>query len=168
MPEDAPTMEPITYEPIGVIRSPFDDPEGMPIQPTGAADTKGVLALEEAYAPALADLEGFSHCYVLYHFHATEGSASLSVEPFLDDRKRGLFATRAPQRPNSIGLSVVAIETVRDAEVVVRDIDVVDGTPLLDIKPFVPAFDVPASTSSGWVEASTDSPESTRADDRFL
>jgi tRNA (Thr-GGU) A37 N-methylase len=97
-----------------------------------------------------------------------EGSAPLSVEPFLDDRERGLFATRAPRRPNPIGLSVVAIETVRDAEVVVRGVDVVDGTPVLDVKPFVPAFDVPASTSGGWVAASSNSPESTRSDDRFV
>ena len=168
MREDAPTMESVTYEPIGVVRSPFDDPEGMPIQPAGAADAKGVVELEETYAPALADLEGFSHCYVLYHFHAAEGSAPLSVEPFLDDRERGLFATRAPRRPNPIGLSVVAIETVRDAEVVVRGVDVVDGTPVLDVKPFVPAFDVPASTSGGWVAASSNSPASTRSDDRFV
>ncbi|QGN07743.1 tRNA (N6-threonylcarbamoyladenosine(37)-N6)-methyltransferase TrmO [Halorhabdus sp. CBA1104] len=160
------TDSPITIEPIGTIHTPFDSPEGMPIQPAGA-DTEGAVELQPAYAPGLADLAGFSHCILVYHFHESHGDASLRVEPFLDDVERGLFATRAPQRPNGIGLSVVTIESVDEETIHVQGIDVVDGTPLLDVKPFVPAFDVPDDTETGWMDASQADVHTARADDRF-
>lgn len=155
------------YDSIGVIRTPFDSPEGMPIQPVGAADTTGTVEVDEPYGEGLKDLSGFTHCILLYHFHVASDTISLQVEPFLDDETRGVFATRAPQRPNPIGLSVVEIASVTAHEVTVRGIDVVDQTPLLDIKPFVPDFDVPGAADTGWLDASKAAIRSQRADERF-
>ncbi|MFD1632823.1 tRNA (N6-threonylcarbamoyladenosine(37)-N6)-methyltransferase TrmO (plasmid) [Haloplanus ruber] len=156
------------YEPIGVIRTPFESPDGMPIQPVGDAAAEGTIGLREAYVDGLKDLNGFTHCILLYHFHESGDATPLEVEPFLDDGRRGVFATRAPQRPNRIGLSVVEIESVTDDTVIVNGIDVVDRTPLLDIKPFVPDFDVPSDPDTGWLTASESTIESKRADRRFL
>lgn len=158
--------EALALEPIGTIHTPFERPEGMPIQPAGA-DAAGTVELEAAYADGLADLDGFSHCILLYHFHESPADAPLSVEPFLDDAERGLFATRAPRRPNGIGLSVVSIKSIDGATIEVTGIDVVDGTPLFDVKPFVPAFDVPENVETGWMDASAGEISSRRADDRF-
>ncbi|MFW5977736.1 MAG: tRNA (N6-threonylcarbamoyladenosine(37)-N6)-methyltransferase TrmO [Halohasta sp.] len=157
-----------SYEPIGVIRTPFESPDGMPIQPIGDAAVEGTVELEKAYADGLEDLDGFTHCILLYHFHASDDAAPLEVEPFLDDERRGVFATRAPQRPNPIGLSVVEVESITDETVTVNGIDVVDRTPLLDIKPFVPEFDVPSDVDTGWLTASESTIRSKRADERFL
>jgi len=157
-----------TYESIGVIRTPFESPDGMPIQPVGDAAVEGVVELKEAYVDGVKDLDGFTHCILLYHFHASGDGAPLEVEPFLDDEPRGVFATRAPQRPNPIGLSVVEIKSVTDGNVIINDIDVVDRTPLLDIKPFVPDFDVPNNVDTGWLNASNSTIQSKRADERFL
>ena len=158
----------ITYEPIGTIRTPFESPQGMPIQPVGNASSTGTVELRDEYADGVADLDGFTHCILLYHFHASTDAVSLQVEPFLDDEPRGVFATRAPQRPNPIGLSVVGIESVADGNVSVNGVDVVDRTPLLDIKPFVPEFDVPSDADTGWLTASKSTIQSEQADDRFL
>lgn len=158
----------VEYEPIGTIHTPFDSPEGMPIQPVGSEAAVGTVELDPEYGDGLADLAGFSHCILVYHFHAAEGASSLRVEPFLDDVERGLFATRAPRRPNSVGLSVVGIEAVEDRSLTVRGVDVIDGTPLLDLKPFVPEFDAPAGAESGWLADSPRTARSERADDRFL
>ena len=157
-----------SFESIGVIRTPFDSPDGMPIQPVGADSVTGTVEIEEQYADGVADLVGFSHCILLYHFHASGDDAPLEVEPFLDDERRGVFSTRAPQRPNPIGLSVVAIESVTEQELTVNGIDVVDGTPLLDIKPFVPEFDTPSEVHTGWLNASESTIRSEQADERFL
>jgi tRNA-Thr(GGU) m(6)t(6)A37 methyltransferase TsaA len=157
-----------SYESIGVIRTPFESPEGMPIQPIGADSVTGTVEIEASYVDGLADLAEFSHCILLYHFHASDDDAPLRVEPFLDDERRGVFSTRAPQRPNSIGLSVVAIESVIEKELTVSGIDVVDGTPLLDIKPFVPEFDIPSEVQTGWLDASESTIRSEQADKRFL
>ncbi len=155
--------DPVEYEPIGLIRTPFDDPEGMPIQ-ARAADAAGRLELAERFEAGLADLEGFSHVVLLYHFHRSE-SATLTVTPFLDGTQRGVFATRAPARPNSIGLSVVRLAGVEATTVAVEGVDVVDRTPLLDIKPFVPEFDVPTDAAAGWLEGRE--ADGVSADDRF-
>ncbi|WP_136688828.1 tRNA (N6-threonylcarbamoyladenosine(37)-N6)-methyltransferase TrmO [Halorhabdus amylolytica] len=160
------TNDHVTYEPIGTIHSPFESAVDMPIQPAGT-DARGTVELRDAYAEGLADLDEFSHCILLYHFHESPDDAALSVEPFLDDRPRGLFATRAPTRPNNVGLSVVAIQAVADATIDVTGVDVVDGTPLLDVKPLVGAFDVPESVSDGWIADSDDAVADRRADDRF-
>jgi len=151
-----------------MIRTPFKSPDGMPIQPVGADTTEGIVKIDSSYADGLADLGGFSHCILLYHFHASGDDAPLSVKPFLDNERRGVFSTRAPQRPNPIGLSVVSVESIEGRELTVGGIDVVDGTPLLDIKPFVPEFDVPSETETGWMDASESTIRSEQADERFL
>ena len=157
-----------SYKSIGVIRTPFESAEGMPIQPIGADSVTGTVEIEASYADGLADLAEFSHCMLLYHFHASSDEAPLRIEPFLDDEQRGVFSTWAPQRPNPIGLSVVAVESVTEQELTVSGIDVVDGTPLLDIKPFVPEFDIPSEVETGWLDASESTIRSEEADKRFL
>lgn len=118
------------------------------------------------YSEGLEDLDGFSHLHLLYFFHLAKPFA-LKVRPFLDDTERGLFATRAPSRPNPIGISVVRLMKVEKHRLHVEDIDVVDGTPLLDIKPYVPEFDVRKADRIGWLEATRAKAEKTSSDARF-
>ena len=142
----------ISYEPIGVIHTPFESTTGMPIQPAGAAGVRGDVEVFPGFAQGLQDLEGFSHVILLYHFHRADPGYDLLVTPFLDDRPKGLFATRYPRRPNGLGLSVVRLVR-REANVLhVAGIDVLDGTPLLDIKPYVPRFDAVPEAAMGWLE----------------
>jgi tRNA (adenine37-N6)-methyltransferase len=159
-------MDRFIMNPIGVIHTPFDTLEGMPIQPVGAEQIKGRVVVDPRYAEGLSDIEGFSHLILIYAFHQSKGF-QLKVKPFLDDQVRGLFATRAPRRPNPIGLSVVKLLR-RDQNILqVGGVDVLDGTPLLDIKPHVPDFDAPRVTSSGWLEGKLGQARSTRSDERF-
>jgi tRNA (adenine37-N6)-methyltransferase len=137
-----------TMKPIGIIHSPFHDKSQTPIQPT-RSHASGQVEVFSEYAPGLQDLEGFSHIYLLYAFHRSEGY-SLKIQPFLDDNLRGLFATRYPCRPNPIGLSVVRLVTRRDNILDIEGVDVLDGTPLLDIKPYVPDFDMAQDVKTGW------------------
>jgi tRNA-Thr(GGU) m(6)t(6)A37 methyltransferase TsaA len=133
-------MEEISYRPIGIIRSPYKETEGTPIQPTGAKGVGGTVEVLPDCVEGLKDLDGFSHIILIYHFHLSKGY-SLRVKPFLDDTPRGVFSTRAPKRPNAIGLSVVRLVKIEGATLHVEDVDIVDSTPLLDIKPYVPEFD---------------------------
>jgi tRNA-Thr(GGU) m(6)t(6)A37 methyltransferase TsaA len=151
----------IIYRAIGTIHTPFTDVEGMPIQPSGAAGVSGRVEILAEYAPGLKDLDGFSHVILVYHFHRA-GSPQLAVTPFMDS-----FATRAPRRPNPIGLSVVQLLGIEGNILYVEGIDVLDGTPLLDIKPYVPQFDRPPVTRAGWLEATGDCVRTHRSDDRF-
>lgn len=160
-------METISYQPIGIIRTPFTQLSDMPIQPSGACGVTGEIHLDSAYVEGLKDLEGFSHIYLIYHFHKS-ADYKLTVTPFLDTEQRGLFATRAPRRPNSIGLSVVRLQGIRDTVVSVMDIDVLDGTPLLDIKPFVPKFDGTRDAVCGWIDGKAAASETMRSDERFV
>ncbi len=156
----------IEFAPIGIIHSPFMEPEGMPIQPTGAAGIKGTVEVFEDFHAGLKDLDGFSHIILLYHFHRSH-SFNLHVVPFMDSEPRGLFATRAPKRPNPIGLSVVQLDKIKDTVLHVQSVDILDGTPLLDIKPYVPDFDVPAKVRTGWLERTSKTVSSRKSDDRF-
>ena len=156
----------IEYESIGVIHSPFQTTEGMPIQPSGAIGVQGAVELFPRFGQGLRDLDGFSHIILIYHFHRSVGY-SLLVVPFLDSVERGVFATRAPRRPNAIGLSVVRLVRVEDDTLHVEDIDILDGTPLLDIKPYVPEFDRNLGDRVGWLEHVRDRVQKLRADDRF-
>ena len=157
----------LRLEPVGVLRTPFAEPAGAPIQPAGAVGARGRAELLPAYADALADLDGFSHLILLYRFHLANGW-SPRVTPFLDGQPRGLFATRAPRRPNPIGLSLVRLERVEGTVLHLLDVDMVDGTPLLDIKPWVPAFDTPrGDVRTGWLAGRADRVVEARADDRF-
>lgn len=156
----------IVYQPIGIIHSPFRDREGMPIQPAGAQEIPGWIEINDNYTEGLRNLEGFSHIILLYHFHLSNGY-DLEPIPFLDKVKRGVFATRVPRRPNSIGLSVVRLVGVKGRLIKIENIDVVDGTPLLDMKPYVPAFDAISDATSGWVKGKEERLRDIRADDRF-
>jgi len=159
-------MNLINYHPIGIIHSPFKTPEGTPIQPTGAADVEGRVEIFPQYTEGLDDLAGFSHIFLIYHFHLSK-KFSLKVTPFLDNCKRGLFATRAPSRPNPIGLSVVRLIDITGGNLMAKDIDVMDGTPLLDVKPYVPGFDVRNVDRIGWIGEKTREIEKTVDDGRF-
>ena len=159
-------MEHFKYRPIGIIHTPHKTAEGTPIQPTGAAGVEGNIEIFAEYADGLADLAGFSHIIILYHFHLSR-QYSLTVKPFLDDHQRGLFATRAPSRPNPIGLSVVRLLEVGKDSLRIREVDVVDGTPLLDIKPYVPAFDVREVDRTGWIGKKAGKVDSVKDDGRF-
>ena len=152
--------------PIGTIHSPFKDIADMPIQPSGANGISGQLELSPELVEGLCDLEGFSHIIVLYHFHRV-GQANLTVTPFLDSKPHGVFATRAPARPNPIGLSVLALKTICGNLLQVENIDILDGTPLLDIKPYVPKFDQPTAVRTGWLETTSNKSPTVRSDKRF-
>ncbi len=152
---------------IGTIRSPFSSRTGMPIQPATAVGTRGTVEVHDEYAEGLHDLDGFSHIILLYHFHRSEGF-DLIVVPYLDSVAHGVFATRAPRRPNPLGMSIVRLERVEGSALHITDVDVLDGTPLLDIKPYVPAFDSQGEIRVGWVEQYGGKVPETRSDDRFL
>lgn len=157
----------ITYKPIGIIRSPFTKLSGMPIQPTSGNSARGTVELDPEFAEGLKDLDGFSHIYLIYHLHEAS-PAKLRVTPFLDTEKRGIFATRAPSRPNPIGLSLVRIVSIDQNRIHVDQIDVLDGTPLLDLKPFVPTFESSEDVRTGWFASASNTVEKARADHRFL
>jgi tRNA (adenine37-N6)-methyltransferase len=157
-------MRDITFTPIGVVRSPFTQQQGTPIQPACADGAAGSLEVEPQYAAALTDLEGFERIWIIYHLDRA-GPYRPMVVPYRDDKEHGLFATRSPSRPNAIGISVVRLTSIRGTRVDVEGLDVLDGTPLLDIKPYVPEFDAFASSRSGWFETSR--VKRTTADRRF-
>jgi tRNA-Thr(GGU) m(6)t(6)A37 methyltransferase TsaA len=159
-------LESIEYRPIGVIHSPFLQRQGMPIQAAFAEGVSGTVELQPQYVDGLKDLDGFSHIVLLYHFHLSEGYR-LQVRPFLDEQVHGLFAMRAPNRPNAIGISVVRLERVEGTKLTVSGLDVVDGTPLLDIKPYVPQFDDRADARIGWLKKRIQQARSRKADGRF-
>ncbi|MEJ2155708.1 MAG: tRNA (N6-threonylcarbamoyladenosine(37)-N6)-methyltransferase TrmO [Desulfobacteraceae bacterium] len=160
-------MNQIVYQSIGTIRTPFKELSGMPIQPRGDQSAKGELVVDPAYEPGLRDIEGFSHLILIYHFHKSRGF-ELTVKPFLDDHHRGVFATRAPRRPNAIGLSIVSLLERSGNVLRVGGIDVADQTPLLDIKPYVPMFDAPEATAIGWLEGKAENFREKKSDRRFL
>jgi len=155
-----------TYQAIGHISSPFEKLEGMPIQPSGARGIQGKVEVLPKYTEGLAELEGFSHIILLYVFHHAK-NVKLTVTPFLDSHPKGVFATRAPTRPNPIGLSIVKLLHIEGNVLTIENVDVVDGTPLLDIKPYVPAFDHYADTRVGWLEKSKGRVTDAKADKRF-
>lgn len=152
--------------PIGTIHTPHTTRENMPIQPAGARGIKGAIDVFDDYAAGLKDLDGFSHIVVLYQFHQSEGY-SLEVTPFMDTEKRGVFATRAPRRPNQIGLSVIRLMSVEGNTLHVENVDMLDGTPLLDIKPYVPEFDGQQEVRVGWLEKARGVVKGRRSDGRF-
>jgi tRNA (adenine37-N6)-methyltransferase len=137
-------------QPLGIIHSPFTEPKTTPIQPVRSG-ARGRVEVYPEYAEGLEGLEGFSHIILLYVFHRSQGY-SLRVTPFLDDRQHGLFATRHPNRPNPIGLSIVRLLKREGNWLEIEGVDVLDGTPLLDIKPYVPDFDLRSDTHAGWYE----------------
>jgi len=156
----------ILLQPNGTIHSPFTDPQSKPVQPISENSAEGTVEIFTEYAAGLKDLDGFSHIVLLYHFHRSR-AYSLSVIPFLDTEARGLFATRAPSRPNPIGISLVRLAGIDGCRLHVENIDVLDGTPLLDIKPHVPDFDCAPGARVGWLEKAAAEMRRKVADGRF-
>ena len=156
----------ISYRPIGVIRTPFKEPKDTPIQPVAAEGVEGLVEVFPEYVEGLEGLEGFSHIILIYHFHLVKGSL-LKVKPYLSDQLVGVFATRAPPRPNPIGISVVRLLRREGNVLHVSDVDIVDGTPLLDIKPYVPTFDSRSAERIGWLEGVVHRAREARDDGRF-
>jgi tRNA-Thr(GGU) m(6)t(6)A37 methyltransferase TsaA len=157
----------IVFKPIGTIHSPFHDPVGVPIQPRAGIGVRGQVVLNPTYREGLQDLDGFSHLILVYTFHRS-GEGDLLVKPFLDDQKRGVFATRAPRRPNGIGISIVKLLGIQENILEIENLDILDGTPLLDIKPYIPDFDQVEDVRVGWLEKQRDKIPGKQADDRFI
>lgn len=149
-------MDQITMNPIGVIHSPYKQAKDMPIQGTFKPDVEAWVELKEEYSSGLKDLDGFSHAILIYYFHRTT-EEQLQGRPFLEDEKHGIFAIRSPHRPNHIGLSVVRICGIEKNRLRFAEVDVLDQTPVLDIKPYVKYFDTRHNVVSGWVDKHFDS-----------
>ncbi len=159
-----------TLKQIATIYSPFCDLVNMPVQPKGAKDIYATLEFKEEYVEGLKDLDGFSHVYLIYYFHKIK-EPKLSVIPFNDKTHtpRGVFSTRTPMHPNSMGLSVVELVKVEGNIVTIKGVDILDGTPLLDIKPYIENFDkVEGEVRSGWMKANADEVSRKKSDDRFV
>ncbi|HTY89599.1 MAG TPA: tRNA (N6-threonylcarbamoyladenosine(37)-N6)-methyltransferase TrmO [Methanocella sp.] len=141
----------ISYKPIGIIHTGFKDCKDTPIQ-SALSDADGTVEVFTEYSSGLKDIEGFSHIFLIYHFHQA-GACSLVQKPFLDNKKqRGIFAIRHFNRPNPIGLSIVELRGVKGNILEIRGADMLDGTPLLDIKPYIRQFDCRENARSGWVD----------------
>lgn len=157
----------ITIKPIGIIHTPYTDIFQMPIQPFAAEGIKGFIELFPEYREGLTDLDGFSHITLLYHFHKTQGY-QLKVTPFMDDVERGIFACKAPKRPNAIGLSTVKLIGIEDTIIHIEMVDMLNGTPLIDIKPFFHGYDNRLDAVSGWLDKKGRIPvEKMKSDERF-
>ena len=156
----------ISYKPIGIIRSPFHNLEEMPIQPSSESSGLGTVEIYPEFVDGLKDLDDFSHIYLLYHFHKMRQS-KLLVTPFLDTETHGIFATRAPSRPNPIGISLVKIVSLENNLIHVDHVDILDETPLLDIKPYVPEFENARAVRIGWLENAKGQIRTRKSDERF-
>lgn len=143
-------MSEIIFNPIGIIHSPFKEPSGTPIQTAAGEGVEGSVEIFPEYAEGVQDLGEYSHIILIYHFHLCT-NYSLTLIPYMDTKPHGLFATRAPCRPNPIGLSVVRLLRIEQQKLFIRDMDIIDGTPLLDLKPYVPEFDVKEVDKRGWL-----------------
>ncbi len=159
-------MQEIKYTPIGLVHSPHKQPKGTPIQPSAATGMEATVEIFPEFTEGLKDLDGFSHIIILFHCHMV-GESTLKVKPYMGNDLHGVFATRAPNRPNSIGLSVVRLTAVNGNLLHIRDVDIVDGAPVLDIKPLVPEFDFREVTKIGWLEKNVAKLPETKDDGRF-
>lgn len=164
MEPDAPQA--ITYLPVGIVRSAFTRIEGMPLQSVAAKESSARVEIRADLQPGLRDLDGFSHLHLITHLHRST-TGGLEVVPFLDDTVRGIFATRSPRHPNPIGISVVRLLAVVGSTLEVSGVDLLDGTPVLDIKPYVPTFDIVAAERVGWLEGAAERVNEVKADRRF-
>jgi len=144
-------MNKITMHPIGKIYSPYKKSKDIPIQGIFKSDVEAFLELEQEYVKGLKDLDKFSHCMLFYYLHKSD-KETIEGRPFLEDEKHGIFAIRSPHRPNHIGFSVVEIKRIRGNRLYFTQVDMIDGTPLLDIKPFIKYFDIRENVVSGWLD----------------
>jgi tRNA-Thr(GGU) m(6)t(6)A37 methyltransferase TsaA len=156
----------IEYKQIGTIYSPFENKEGMPIQAISANGIKGKIEINKDLEEGLYGLDGFSHILLIYSFHKSEGF-DLKTKPFLSNKFFGVFATRAPKRPNAIGISVVKMLRINNNIIEIENVDVLNGTPLLDIKPYVPEFDIHKAEKIGWLENKVSEIAQKKSDTRF-
>ncbi len=157
----------IEFNPVGFIYTPFKTIENMPIQSAAAAGFKGRIVIKDEFTEGLKDIEFFSHIHLIYHFNECAGY-SLIVKPFLDDKKHGIFATRSPKRPCPIGMSIVKITGVSKNEIFVENVDMLDKTPILDIKPYIPEFDlITDNVEIGWYRDKPRALHETKSDNRF-
>jgi len=144
-------MKNIELAPIGIIHTPYQQPKDIPIQGTFKPDVAAWVELNEQYVPGLKDLNGFSHAILIYYFHLTD-KVHLNGKPYLEDETHGIFAIRSPHRPNHLGLSIVKINRIEGNKLFFTEVDMLDGTPLLDIKPYSRFFDHREDVVSGWME----------------
>jgi len=160
----------INLKQIGTIHSPFCNLENMPVQPKGARDVIATIEIKEEFKEGLKDLDGFNFVYLIYYFHKVK-KHQLLVLPFNEktNTKRGVFSTRTPMHPNSLGLSVVELLEVKENIVTIKGVDILDGTPLIDIKPYIENFDkIDKVPTSGWMKASLEEVSRKKSDDRFI
>lgn len=156
----------ITLQPIGTIQTPFKEIAGMPIQPAGARGVCANIKILPEFTDGLQDLDGFSHLILVYHLDRVR-EIRLKVMPFMDKVERGVFATRAPTRPNSIGISIVKLISIEGNKLQIENVDILDNTPLLDIKPYIPEFDEQQNVRIGWLEKFLHKVRNHISDDRF-
>ena len=159
-------MNKLIYSPIGIIHTSFKTIENIPIQNVGAKGELATIEILPAFAEGLKDLSGFSHIILIYHLHKVE-YFTLSVKPFMDTVEHGIFATRSPVRPNPIGLTVVKLNGIKDNLLYIKNIDMLDKTPLLDIKPYLPMIDDVQEVSLGWLSGKMEQFEIMKSDNRF-
>ena len=141
----------IRLKPIGIIHTPYKEPKGIPIQGKFEGGITGKIELFPEYQQGLKDIEGFSHIVLIYYFDRSKDEKLIS-RPFLEDESHGIFAIRSPHRPNHIGFSIVKLEKVENNIITFSEVDILDGTPLLDIKPYVSHFDSRESVKNGWLD----------------
>lgn len=159
----------INLESIGTILTEFTQANNMPVQPCGGENSIAKIVIKDEYVEGLKDLDGFSHIYLIYYFHKTKQD-KLEVIPFNDktNSKRGVFSTRTPVHPNRIGLSLVKLESINNNIIEISGVDILNETPLLDIKPYIPDFDfVNGKVKSGWMKSSLDEVKEKKSDNRF-
>jgi len=162
-------MNKIEFTSMGTIYSPFTNLEGMPVQPVGAEGVKGEIHLNKDLTEGLKDIEEFSHLTLIYHLHKVN-SYSLEVKPFLDNKTHGIFATRSPKRPNPIGISVVKLDYIKENIIYISNVDILSGTPVIDIKPYVPQLyeSTINDLKIGWFETKHEKAKNKKSDDRFI
>jgi tRNA-Thr(GGU) m(6)t(6)A37 methyltransferase TsaA len=156
----------IVFKPIGIIHTPHESGNNTPIQPSAAKGVKGIVEIYPEYSAGLKDLDGFSHIILVYYFHLSKGYR-MEVKPFLDKNIHGVFATRAPERPNQIGLSVVRLVKIEKNMIHIENVDIINNTPLLDIKPYIPDFDSAEDVTIGWLQKFKHQFSTKKSDDRF-
>lgn len=156
----------MNIEVIGIVHSPFQQRQGTPVQPKAAKNIKATIEIKQEFADGLADIDGFSHIVVLFGFHKST-DYKLRVKPYLDDELKGVFATRAPKRPSQIGLSIVKLEKVCSNILHITGADMLDGTPVFDIKPYLPSLNPDGEIKIGWLREKYSQFEHKKADDRF-
>ncbi len=161
-----PSIQKITFSPIGIINTPFAETTGMPIQPPGASGITGTVEIYAEFKAGLKDLNEFSHIILIYNFDKSDGY-KLQMKPFLEDEIHGVFAIRAPKRPNAIGMSIVKLLDIKENILKIEGPDMLDGTPLLDIKPYIPDFDSYENANAGWQEKHKGKVRTKKSDERF-